>query len=117
MASIHIKRIYEPTEPTDGFRVLVDRLWPRGISKDEAHLDLWGKDITPTTQLREDYHSGINSYEEFAEKYRKELLVNPALSGFLNIIRGQSTVTLLSSVKDVEHSHIPVLLEVLKQKL
>ena len=117
MVNLQTKRIYEPAESTDGFRILVDRLWPRGISKDAAGLDYWAKDITPTTQLREDYHSGIDTWEEFAEKYRAELLTNPALSDFLNLIHGQKTVTLLSSVKDAEHSHILVLMEVLKQKL
>jgi uncharacterized protein YeaO (DUF488 family) len=117
MLNIQTKRIYEPPQSTDCFRVLVDRLWPRGISKDAAKLDLWAKDITPTTQLREDYHSGVDTWDEFAEKYRAELLSNSALSGFLEIISKQNTVTLLSAAKDIEHSHIPVLMEVLKQKL
>lgn len=117
MVTIQIKRIYEPAAPTDGFRILVDRLWPRGVRKEDAHIDLWAKDITPTTQLREDYHSGHDSWPEFEFKYRAELLQNPALEAFVSTINSKEAVTLLFAGKDTEHTHVLVILDVLKEKL
>ncbi|MCL2674516.1 MAG: DUF488 family protein [Defluviitaleaceae bacterium] len=117
MPNIQMKRIYEPAAPSDGFRVLVDRLWPRGISKETANIDLWAKDITPSTQLREEYHSGAYSWDVFADKYHNELLVNPAIDAFCNTIRDKETVTLLFAAKDTVHTHVKVLLAVLEDKL
>jgi len=112
-----MKRIYDPAAPSDGFRVLVDRLWPRGVKKETAAIDLWAKDITPSTMLREDYHSGIDSWDMFAVKYRKELLGNPAVDSFLDTIRDKEIVTLLFAGKDTAHTHVKVLLAVLEEKL
>jgi uncharacterized protein YeaO (DUF488 family) len=117
MVNIEMKRIYEKTAPTDGFRVLVDRLWPRGVKKESANIDLWAKDITPTTELREEYHHGHLSWQEFSALYRTELLNNPALDSFLHSIEDKNTVTLLFAGKDIEHSHVNVIIEVLKEKL
>jgi len=117
MVTIQMKRIYESAAPTDGFRVLVDRLWPRGVSKENAHIDLWAKDITPTTGLREDYHSGRDSWAAFSFKYRAELEHNPALDAFVDTIREKDTVTLLFAGKDTEHTHVMVIVDVLKEKL
>jgi len=112
-----MKRIYEPADPSDGFRVLVDRLWPRGVSKETAKIDLWAKDITPSTELREEYHSGACSWDAFATKYRNELLTTPALDTFCNTIRDKETVTLLFAAKDTVHTHVKILLAVLENKL
>jgi len=112
-----MKRIYEPAVPSDGFRVLVDRLWPRGVKKEAANIDLWAKDITPSTALREDYHTGVDSWDVFAVKYRKELLDNPMVDSFVDILRDKETVTLLFAGKDTEHTHVKVLLTVLEEKL
>jgi len=117
MPSIQMKRIYEPAAPADGFRVLVDRLWPRGVKKETAGIDLWAKDITPSTTLREEYHSGADSWDMFAVKYRKELLGNPAVDGFVDTIRDKDTVTLLFAGRDTEHTHVKVLSAVLEEKL
>ena len=117
MVTIQMKRIYEPAAPTDGFRVLVDRLWPRGVSKEAARIDLWAKDITPSTQLREDYHTGHDAWPLFEAKYRTELLANPALDAFVDTIRDKETVTLLFAGKDTVHTHVLVILAVLKEKL
>jgi len=114
---IQIKRIYEPAMAADGFRVLVDRLWPRGVKKEDAKIDLWAKDITPTTQLREDYHSGRDTWPVFEGKYRPELLGNPALNGFIEAIEGKGTVTLLFAGKNTEHTHVQVIVDVLTQKM
>jgi len=112
-----MNRIYAPAAPSDGFRVLVDRLWPRGVKKETAAINLWAKDITPSTMLREDYHGGVDSWEVFSAKYRKELLSNPAVDTFVGTIRDQETVTLLFAGKDTEHTHVKILLAVLEEKL
>ena len=117
MPSIQMKRIYEPAAPSDGFRVLVDRLWPRGVKKETANIDLWAKDITPSTALRKDYHAGVDSWDVFSVLYRKELLENPALDTFVDAIHDKETVTLLFAGKDTEHTHVKVLLAVLEEKL
>ncbi len=94
-----IKRIYEPYEPTDGYRVLVDRLWPRGVSKERAHLNLWLKEIAPTTELREWYGHDPAKFTEFTKKYIAEIKQNPALQELLTIIKDNPTVTLLYGAK------------------
>jgi len=117
MCNIQMKRIYEAASPTDGFRVLVDRLWPRGVSKEGAHIDLWAKDITPTTGLREAYHTGRVDWKTFEGLYRAELLGNPALDTFIAAVKDKETLTLLFAGKDTEHTHVKVILAVLVQKL
>ena len=117
MVNLQMKRIYEPAEATDGFRVLVDRLWPRGVSKEGAKIDLWAKDITPTTELREAYHTGRVDWPAFVDLYHAELEKNPAVDEFVVTIRGKETVTLLFASKDTDHTHVKVILDVLAQKL
>jgi len=117
MADILMKRIYEPAEPADGFRILVDRLWPRGIKKENAGIDLWIKDIAPTTALRKGLHSGHLTWSDFEALYRTELLDNPALDPFVQRVREEQTVTLLFAGKDTEHNQAKVIAELLKQKI
>jgi len=117
MTTIHIKRIYDPVGDADGFRVLVDRLWPRGVRKISADIDLWAKDITPSTELREDLHSGHDPWPVFEKEYRAELRHNPAMSAFVDAIRNKNTVTLLTATKDLRHTHATVIRDVLKRKL
>lgn len=117
MPNIQMKRIYEPAESSDGFRVLVDRLWPRGVKKETADIDLWAKDITPSTELREEFHDGTYSWDVFSAKYHAELLANPAVDDFCNTIRNKATVTLLFAAKDTVHTHVKVLMAVLEDKL
>lgn len=113
--SVRVRRVYEPPEPDDGVRVLVDRLWPRGLSKDAAHVDEWPKALTPSTELRRWYHAGEGSYEEFADRYEAELDA-PEASELLSHVRELTTkgpVTLLTASKDPERSHAAVLLRLL----
>lgn len=117
MTKFQMKRIYESAASDDGFRVLIDRLWPRGISKEEADIDLWEKDIAPTNELREDFHEGRDSWEVFEAKYRAELLGNPALENFIETIRSKGIVTLLFAAKDVDHTHVKVIMSVLQEKM
>ncbi|MEZ0092672.1 DUF488 domain-containing protein [Streptacidiphilus sp. EB129] len=108
-----VRRVYDPPEEGDGPRVLVDRLWPRGLSKERAAVDLWLKDATPSSELRSGYHRHELDYDAFAAQYQAELdepAAEAALRQLLDLAR-ESTVTLVTAVKDPEHSHIPVLLE------
>lgn len=116
MASIIIKRIYQPAEAADGKRILVDRLWPRGISKETAKLDLWLKEIAPSAELRQWFHGSdaADKWEQFKAKYWAELENNPAVGQLRDIIEKNETVTLLYSVNDEEHNHAVVLKEYLK---
>ncbi|WP_328429909.1 DUF488 domain-containing protein [Streptomyces sp. NBC_00443] len=114
--SVRIRRVYEAPEPEDGVRVLVDRLWPRGLSKDAAHVDEWPKGLTPSTELRRWYHSGEGSYEEFADRYEAELAA-PEAAERLDRVRelaSNGAVTLLTSSKTPEQSHAAVLARLLQ---
>lgn len=106
-----IRRVYEAAEPDDGTRVLVDRMWPRGLAKRNAVLDMWLKDVTPSNELRRWYHQDSTRFEEFQERYRREL-AEPAAREAARQLRAVATegrVTLLTASKDVEHSHVPTL--------
>jgi uncharacterized protein YeaO (DUF488 family) len=117
MPKIQIKRIYEPAQKTDGFRVLIDRLWPRGISKEEANWDLWAKEMAPSTALREEFHAGGDTWQQFARKYAAEIMANPELDDFMDMIKDKKTVTLLTSTRDAEHADVEVMMEVLQKKM
>ncbi len=111
------KRIYEPVSEADGQRVLIDRLWPRGISKDKAAIALWLKEVTPSTALRQWLHSEPEGLGEFARRYRLELDQQPeAVQQLLDMAR-TGPVTLISAVKDFDRSHVRVLLEYLQDTL
>lgn len=110
---VKVKRIYDPPSPEDGKRILIDRLWPRGIKKEEARMDEWLKDIAPSSELRKWFSHDPEKWEGFRERYRKELKDKSDLIGK---IRGESkkgTVTLLFSAKDKEHNNAVVLKEVI----
>ncbi|MDX3381953.1 DUF488 family protein [Streptomyces niveiscabiei] len=110
-----IRRVYDPPEPDDGVRVLVDRLWPRGLSKEAARIDEWPKALTPSNELRRWYHAGQGSYEEFASRYEAELAA-PAAAEPLSRLResaASGTVTLVTAVKSPQESHATVLLRLL----
>lgn len=104
-----IKRIFEPAGSEDGLRVLVDRLWPRGVSKERAALDLWLKEVAPSTQLRTWFGHEPRRFEEFADRYRAELEENPALDRLLDLTREAKPVTLLYGARDPECNHAAVL--------
>jgi uncharacterized protein YeaO (DUF488 family) len=114
--SVQVRRVYEPPGPGDGVRVLVDRLWPRGLAKDAARIEEWPKALTPSTALRRWYHAGEGSYEEFAERYEAEL-ADPGAAGALDRVRAlarEGTVTLLTASKDPGRSHAAVLARLLR---
>ncbi|MGC8609240.1 MAG: DUF488 domain-containing protein, partial [Thermoplasmata archaeon] len=98
---IILKRIYDP-EGDDGYRILVERLWPRGISKDEAHIDYWAKDIAPTSELRRWYSHDPDKWNEFREKYFKELINNPKTTEFKELVSKHDKVTFLFASREVE---------------
>ena len=114
MASIEIKRAYERPSPKDGKRVLVDRLWPRGLRKDAAALDLWNKDIAPTTALRKWFDHRADRFAEFKQRYRDELKSNPAVTEVLKQI-GRSRTTLVYAARDPNVNHAVVLAQFLAQ--
>ncbi|MFJ3623195.1 DUF488 domain-containing protein [Streptomyces iakyrus] len=114
--SVRVRRVYDPAEPEDGVRVLVDRLWPRGLAKDAAQVDEWPKAVTPSTELRRWYHAGEGSYEEFAERYEAELAADEAaeaLDGVRALLR-KGDVTLLTASKTPQESHATVLARLLQ---
>jgi uncharacterized protein YeaO (DUF488 family) len=106
-----VRRVYEEPDAGDGTRVLVDRLWPRGLAKEKAALDEWVKDLTPSGDLRSWFHAHPDRYEEFAERYRAELdrPETEEPTRHLRDLAGKGTVTLLTAVRNPDHSHIPVL--------
>ncbi len=114
--NIQLKRAYEPPEASDGARVLVDRLWPRGISKEAAHLDLWLREIAPSTELRRWFGHDPERWEEFRRRYRKELADQPDLVEQLRALAKKGTLTLVYGAKDEEHNDAVVLQQLLKEK-
>jgi len=111
---IKVKRIYEPWEAEDGFRILVDRLWPRGMSKERAKVDLWEREIAPSPQLREWYKHDLSKWEEFQKLYQEELKGKwDLLDKIKELEREKGRVTLLFSAKDEIHNSAQVLLKVL----
>ncbi|MEM0106702.1 MAG: DUF488 domain-containing protein [Candidatus Micrarchaeaceae archaeon] len=116
---IKIKRIYDTIEVTDGIRILVDRLWPRGVRRSSQKVDYWAKDVAPSNELRKWFGHDPSKWEEFRKRYIEELETenNGALEKFILRIKGNDTITLLYSSKDVEHNNAIVLAEVLKKEL
>jgi uncharacterized protein YeaO (DUF488 family) len=112
---IKIKRIYEKPAKEDGWRVLVDRLWPRGMKKEAAHIDLWLKDIAPSDSLREWFGHDPEKWDEFQKKYRSELAKAKELVAELKKMeKQQGTITLLFGAKDEEHNQAVALASFLK---
>lgn len=115
--SIHFKRVYDAAEAADGYRVLADRLWPRGIKKETLKHHSWCKEACPSNSLRKQYHSEEIDFETFAKHYFAELETAPqVLVPIMQLVR-QGPVTLLSSVKEFEQSHLPVLKHAVLQSL
>ena len=116
---IRIKRIYEGYNPQDGWRVLVDRIWPRGVSKAAARLDDWRKDLAPSTELRTWFCHKVELFDEFTTRYRAELDENASAQTAIRQILEKSRggqVTLLYSAKDTEHNQAVVLSAYLNEK-
>ena len=113
---IRLKRAYEPAEPSDGYRVLIDRLWPRGLSRERA-LDEWNRELAPSTELRKWFGHEPGRFEEFRQRYVDELRAHrSALAGLRRRAR-KGKVTLVYAAKDIEHNGAIVLAEVLRRGL
>jgi uncharacterized protein YeaO (DUF488 family) len=112
---VQLKRAYDPPGENDGRRVLVDRLWPRGVSKDKAAIDLWLKEVAPTSELRRWFGHRPERWPEFRTRYLDELRSNPAVDE-LRAISESGPVTLVYGAKDREHNDAVVLAEFLNPK-
>lgn len=111
--NIKIKRIYDIPSEDDGIRILVDRLWPRGVSKEKAHIHIWLKDAAPSPELRKWYGHSKDKHEEFRNLYEKELSANPSCIDAVNSIKNiaaKEAVTLLYAAKDPVYNHAVILL-------
>lgn len=113
MTELVIKRVYEEALPTDGYRILVDRLWPRGISKENAKIDEWNKEVAPSTELRKWFNHDPDKWYEFSEKYFTELQTNNIAETFWNTHEKQEKITLTYAAKDEKHCHPLVLVKYL----
>ena len=110
---IQLKRVYEEPAKADGTRILVDRLWPRGLTKEKAHVDLWLKEIAPSTELRKWFAHDPSKWTEFKTRYRAELKQNPDQVALLKQAIAKGPATLLYGAKDQEHNEAIVLQELL----
>jgi uncharacterized protein YeaO (DUF488 family) len=106
---IRIKRAYDVPSPSDGTRILVDRLWPRGLTREKAAIEEWLKDVAPTTALRSWFQHDRSKWREFARLYRKELEDNPVPVQRLRLMARAGTLTLVFSALDAEHNQAVVL--------
>jgi uncharacterized protein YeaO (DUF488 family) len=115
--NVHTKRIYAHPSAADGYRVLVDRLWPRGLSHAMAAIDLWLRDVAPSTELRQWYAHDVDRWPEFSERYRRELDGRPELlDRLLDAGRQRGTLTLLFGARDSDHNEAVVLADVLRSR-
>lgn len=113
---IRVKRVYEKPAKEDGFRVLVDRLWPRGMKKEAAKVDLWMKDVAPSDELRKSFHHEAMKWADFEKKYQAELKNKKAgLAELSKLEKEHGTVTLLYGTKDEEHNQAALLAKALKK--
>ena len=120
MNELRCKRIYESSEDADGFRILVDRLWPRGISKEGAAINLWAKEIAPSNELRKWFSHNPVRYDEFGQRYRQQLNGNPMSLEFVDLCIQKiqdNNVTLLFAAKNEQHNHAVVLKEWLEDQI
>ena len=106
---IRVRRVYEPADPADGFRVLVDRIWPRKLKMEQAAIDLWLKDVAPSPELRKWFGHDPAKWDEFRKRYASELERNPDTVRFLNEKSRSGMLTLVFAAKDAEHSNAAAL--------
>jgi uncharacterized protein YeaO (DUF488 family) len=107
--NVQVKRVYDPIGRSDGLRVLVDRLWPRGLSKESAKVDLWVKDLAPSTELRRWFHSEAGAWAEFKRRYNKELLAHEDVAIDLRKQIGRRKATFLYASKAADRNHAELL--------
>lgn len=114
---VRVKRVYEPAERSDGYRILIDRLWPRGVSHDRARLDAWERDLAPSAALRTWFGHRPDRFEEFRRRYLEELRQQrPQLSELRRRAR-HGTVTLVFAARDTDHNDAVVLADVIRRGL
>ena len=111
---LRIKRVYEEPSPSDGLRILVDRIWPRGMSKERAHIDRWERELGPSNDLRKWFGHVPARFDEFARRYRVELREQAARIEEIRSEAAKETVTLVYSARDEEHNQAVVLAEVIR---
>lgn len=117
MTNIRVKRVYEPAQADDGLRVLVDRLWPRGVSKERAAIDHWVRDVAPSDDLRRWFGHDPQKWSEFRRRYFAELGERPeALAGLRTLLAGRAQATLLYSAHDETHNNAQALAEYLRKR-
>lgn len=114
--TVAMKRIYEPPEPADGYRVLVDRLWPRGLRKESAALDEWARDVAPSDALRRWFHANPARWDTFEARYRDELTspLRLAILARLRALAAHRRVTLLYAVKDEARNHARIIADTIR---
>ncbi|MEP7279884.1 MAG: DUF488 domain-containing protein [Bacteroidota bacterium] len=117
MTTIRIKRVYEPVEKKDGFRILVDRLWPRGIKKESLHAETWIKEAAPSAALRKWFNHEPEKWAAFRDKYKNELKKNTAITELLQYVGKHTTLTLLYAAKDEAHNQAVILQQFLEERL
>ena len=116
MKTINLKRVYDEKSDDDGYRVFVDRLWPRGVSKEDAHFDEWMKELAPSTELRKWFDHKPERFEEFSKLYKKELQEHKEELDKLRELAKSKKITLLFGAKDTEINNAVVIKEVLEGK-
>ncbi len=114
---IATKRVYDEPAKADGFRVLIDRLWPRGFTKEKAAIDEWAKDLAPSNELRTLFHHDDVPWADFEKRYRAELKGNTAVEDFIEQHKDKKKITLIFAAKDLKHNHAIVLQQYLEKLL
>jgi uncharacterized protein YeaO (DUF488 family) len=114
---VRLKRAYEPAAPADGYRVLIDRLWPRGVSRERARLDEWERELAPSPELRRWFGHDPSRFDEFRRRYVEELRAQRPRIARLRKRAREGTLTLVSSARDTEHNDAVVLAQVLRRGL
>jgi uncharacterized protein YeaO (DUF488 family) len=119
-SKLNMKRAYDAVSEDDGFRILVDRLWPRGVSKERALIDLWAKEVTPSTEIREEFHHDPDFFPTFKKEYLAELNNNPAVPPFIQTVYEhleEENVTFVYAAKDPVYNHVVILKEYVESRL
>lgn len=118
MTQIKIKRVYDDPEKSDGYRVLVDRLWPRGMKKECLKYDEWAKEITPSPELRKWFHQNMTGHwQQFETQYKQELSRSETMKAFLKKIKPYQTVTLLYASREPLHNHARILQQYIEDSI
>jgi uncharacterized protein YeaO (DUF488 family) len=113
--AVRLKRAHEPAAAADGFRVLIDRIWPRGVSREQAHLDEWARELAPSSDLRRWFSHDPDRFAEFRRRYRAELAAQEARLRELRQRAREGTLTLVYAARDTKHNDAVVLAEILRR--